>query len=313
MSSAVRAQFVRKGAWLVVALVLVTLLPPGMPPTLAQPLPVLGAVPGEDRVQGEGWPEGPVTLTIDDPDTPAIPDYTDTQQSQFNPRYGTLVEYDLGGTFDLQVGHEVTLSDGTTTKTHIVRALAVTCLDLSADAISGTAAPGSHIQVAAGPGAIGPTWRLVTAGPGGAWTADFSVLDDDPHEPPATRDLVSAPIDEGDYSKSDSGFALQVDEDGDYTSVGWFAPELAHLLTFIHDLLASEPDPGHMEQILTRRVKLAIWALDHGRDRLSILHLRVMIWLIEDRPAETLSPWTAYMLIQRTQEIIGQIQSMCQP
>ena len=86
---------------------------------------------------------------------------------------GGSFHIDLSG-FDLQTGHVVTVSDGTTTKTHTVTAVDVDDIDTTGDRIHGTAVPGASVQVWVGLFDNGSN-RWVMADVSGNWTADFSV------------------------------------------------------------------------------------------------------------------------------------------
>ena len=107
----------------------------------------------------------------------------------------------------------MTVTQGATTKTHVVTGLAVTGVDLGADTVSGTASPGSDVDVFvfADEGVPDPR-RTVTANGAGVWTADFS-------EPGDTGD----PDEERtwDITGGNGGMAAQFDNDGDSTELGW--------------------------------------------------------------------------------------------
>jgi hypothetical protein len=96
--------------------------------------------------------------------------YTDSQTAQPNGWFN----FNLGGVFDIERGHIVTVSDGITTKTHTVTDVNVTEIDTAADTVSGTAEPDAWVQVDA---RLLGDWstRRVQADSGGTWTADFSV------------------------------------------------------------------------------------------------------------------------------------------
>ena len=79
---------------------------------------------------------------------------------------------------DLVSGHVVTVSAGTTTKTHTVTDIEVTSIDTDADQIHGTAGPGARVEAWASLFDEG-SGRYVTADSGGNWLADFSVATED--------------------------------------------------------------------------------------------------------------------------------------
>jgi hypothetical protein len=75
----------------------------------------------------------------------------------------------------LEPGYLVTVSDGTTTKTHTVIDVTVTDIDTDADQVHGSASPGARVWVWASLVDEG-SGRWVTADSGGNWMADFSVV-----------------------------------------------------------------------------------------------------------------------------------------
>ena len=111
------------------------------------------------------------------------------------------------GSFDIQAGQTVTMSDGTNEATHIVTSLTVTEVNAETDIVSGTAAAGSDVTVEA---TVDDSWDQwdsfnLTANPSGDWTADFS---------------SSVDLQAGSY-----GFANQYDEDGNRTEIYFNVPD----------------------------------------------------------------------------------------
>jgi hypothetical protein len=172
------------------------------PDSLSAALPVVAAADGAPSftaVPDSNWvgsttpwtPGSTVTLTIEDGGGPAYSDSrTADPEGWFN--------FNLGGVFDLQRGQVVTVTDGTTTKSHEVLSLYADTVDVAADTVTGRADPGSEARVwvyGTGPGID------VTADGSGVWTADFS----------GVSDLTSA----------SNGTAEQTDEDGDVTWDFW--------------------------------------------------------------------------------------------
>ena len=130
--------------------------------------------PNEDRVFGSAWPVGALLeLEIDDPATPQSPDYTDSQIFFESDNWGN--GFELSGLFDIQPGHLVTVSDGTTTRQHTVTHLAVTNIDVDADTVSGTGYPGAMIHVGTVCDDTGCASRNINVDESGIWIADFSV------------------------------------------------------------------------------------------------------------------------------------------
>ena len=109
--------------------------------------------------------------------------------------------FNLWNVFDLQRGQVVTISDGTTTKTHTVMNLYVDGVDVTADTVFGRADAGASIDV----------WEhsnggLTTTADGtGNWTADFSGMTD--------------------LTYLSDGGSQQFDNDGDSTWVWWGSPK----------------------------------------------------------------------------------------
>jgi hypothetical protein len=160
-------------------------------------------------VFGSGWPIGaPVTVSV-----------------AGTPGFSTTVSADAGGQirvafapFQVQVGEVVTVTDGVTVKTTTVTALTVTDVDVTADTVSGTAAPGSTVGVQLF-APDGGRHRSVVADGLGAWTADFSVsVGGQPQDQPfdiVTRQSFGV--------EATWGLAQQHDPDGDGTWAHWSA------------------------------------------------------------------------------------------
>jgi len=164
----------------------------------------------EDRIRGIGWPLGAeATLSIDDPSNGTGVDYTETKEVVEAPwdSDDTVLVFDLQAIFDLKPGQIITLSDGTTTKSHTISSLAVTRVDLEADLVEGTATPNAEVKIELGPG------RKIIANENGEWTADFSTPGDESWE--TTYDL----------NHEEWGFhVLEFDNDHDFTKIGWHFP-----------------------------------------------------------------------------------------
>jgi hypothetical protein len=161
------------------------------------PVPAFQAAPDDDWVQSNGrWtPGATISLTIEN-GSGVI--YTDSQTADGS---GYFNFGDLGG-FDLQRGHIVTVSDGTTTKTHTVIGLYVDGVDVAADTVFGRTDPNGEVHV----------WvhdtdsnLNVTADGSGNWVADFSAITD--------------------LTYNSDGGSQQSDSDGDSTGVWWASPK----------------------------------------------------------------------------------------
>jgi hypothetical protein len=158
--------------------------------------PDFWAAPDDDWVGSmNAWAAGAtISLTIENGSGVV---YADSQTATA----GGDFQFNLWESFDLQRGHLVTVSDGTTTKTHTVTNLFVDGIDVTADTVYGRADPGTDVHVWLHQDGNNLT---VTADGAGNWVADFS----------ATSDLTYA---------SDGG-SQQTDADGDSTGVWWAGP-----------------------------------------------------------------------------------------
>ncbi len=177
----------------------------------APPLPSFDAHPGVGAagIFAKFWPaDSTLTVTVDDPLTAPSPDYA----TEFVAVEWTDVGY--GGWFDVQheikAGDVVSVTDGTTTKSHIVIDLRVTSVDVAADRVSGTVpTPDSAVHLFFD--VIDGAERNITADASGQWMADFSVAGG-PDEP--SVDIVPGI----------AGGAAQFDDDGNATVVAWQVP-----------------------------------------------------------------------------------------
>lgn len=140
---------------------------PDWQPLASPPSPSLRAHPVWDNVDGWNWPEeATLHLAIDDPGTELSPDLEMELPGTIDPNIGS-VWFDFAGTYDLKPGDQVTMSDGTTTKSLVVSSHEITAVDLEAETIKGTADPGTQVRLPV------PSELLVTANENGTWLADF--------------------------------------------------------------------------------------------------------------------------------------------
>jgi hypothetical protein len=160
----------------------IDLSPTGSPYIAAAPGPGMGAY--DDDVDGGGaWPNGEtVTLQIVDQANGPVA-YTATTVVQTGGVGPSDFDFYLGGTFDLQAGQIVTVSDvpggGSTTETTTVTALTETLVDPGTDTVTGTAAPGSSVTVLV---FNTEASRDVTADASGNWSANFAVSGNPPDD-----------------------------------------------------------------------------------------------------------------------------------
>jgi len=157
--------------------------------------PRFQVAPEDHWVQSQRpWTPGTaISLTIEDG---GIEVYSDTQTTDTDGNFN----FNLWDVFDLQRGQVVTVSDGTTTKTHTVLNLFVDGVNVTADTVFGRADAGTTVDVwVHGDGNLN-----VTADGSGNWTADFSGMTD--------------------LTYINDGGSAQYDEDGDGTGVWWSSP-----------------------------------------------------------------------------------------
>lgn len=114
------------------------------------PGPRFTAFPEQEVVEGWEWPrDALVHLAIDDPATELSPDYE--QDGMVIPApWDSSIDWlwiDFSGLYDLKPGDLVTLTHGTTTRTHIVQSLAVSAVDGTADRVAGSADTGALVYV----------------------------------------------------------------------------------------------------------------------------------------------------------------------
>jgi hypothetical protein len=136
--------------------------------------PRFEVAPDNEWVQSwNRWtPGATISLTIEDGSGVV---YSDSQTADTDGNF----QFNVGDDgFNLQPGHFVTVSDGTTTKTHTVIDVEVTSIDTDTDQVSGLANPGAQVRVWASLFDEGSS-RWVTADSDGNWTADFSIATED--------------------------------------------------------------------------------------------------------------------------------------
>lgn len=185
----------------------VTTSMPEAPVTASSPAPWLRAHPVWDSVDAWSWPQDAVLhLTIDDPATPAAPDFEMDTPGEVDPDLGS-VWFDFAGVYDLKPGDEVTLSDGATTRHLVLSVLTIDAVDVEADTVAGTAEAGASVRLPTPGEAL-----FVTADSKGAWYADL-------HE--VGFDLVPGTM----------VIAESYDEDGDLTSYELEGPQGAKIIS----------------------------------------------------------------------------------
>lgn len=178
------------------------------------PNPIISTRPFERQISGYDWPDGAlITMTIDDPDIPGSQNYSATATATMQDFGQTEAMFNLSGLFTLKAGDIVTMTDESTTKTHIVTNLAIQSVDVDTDQVFGVTDPGDTISIFVWDSQDNATaWRDVTADGSGNWVADFSVPVDE-----MTYDLVAGTW----------GETQEFDDDRDNTNVYWRVPNPA--------------------------------------------------------------------------------------
>jgi hypothetical protein len=164
-----------------------------------------------DDVHGVGWPYGAtLTLTIDDPATSQSPDYEETQVVPDDGTYpNNHVIFDLlHREFDLQPGQTITMTDGITTKTHVVRDLAFSLVNEHTDTVTGKAQSGSEVGVNIYDEEPHPGHLVVFTNEDGSWVADFSSIYD---IVPGTSLNIGQGDEDGDWTQDEFGSILAID------------------------------------------------------------------------------------------------------
>jgi len=127
--------------------------------------------------------------------------------------------------FDILPGQTITVTDGLSTRTHKVRNLAVTSIDVDSDILTGTADPG-ELRVRACTNGYCYS-KYPTADVAGNWTADFT----------GTADITP-----GTY-----GWIYQYDGEGNYTVIYWYQPDPVIRVNLSSDLIFGDLWPSFTE------------------------------------------------------------------
>ena len=152
----------------------------------------IGVEPRSESLWGNEWaPNSSVTITINGEAHSTLP--TD--------EWGDFGEGWDPGELDLQSGDEIIVTDGATTKTHIVTPLAIVDVDVINDTMAGTATPDGAFSIWVHDS---DAYRWVEVDVLGDWTVDWT----------GDADLVPG----------SNGNSYECDDDGDCTWAGWEVP-----------------------------------------------------------------------------------------
>ncbi len=132
-------------------------------------------------------------IEIDDPGVAGVVNYTTTAATDGDGRFEL---YDMP--FNIQAGHIVTVTQGSTVKTHEVIDLTVTSMDPDTDVVSGVGAPNKPTVVWIWSDTDESQLEVVSDGDG-TWVADFSG--------------------QFDIQPGMTTYAYQTDEDNDQTQI----------------------------------------------------------------------------------------------
>jgi hypothetical protein len=171
------------------------------------PNPRFEVRPNIDQVRGWEWNKGAnLTLEIGGQSFTGVVGETSWDPNQ------SYIEFNLAGTYDIQPGDNISLSDGVTAKDTTVTELAFTEIDIVTDIVTGKATRGLRVDLWAWDGATNIN-RHVVAGEDGFWSADFSSVGSGQDEQSTVDILPGTWVD-----------SQQVDGDGDATMFGQNAP-----------------------------------------------------------------------------------------
>ncbi len=292
---------------------------------VAQGSPWFAAHLSGNHVAAYNWPVGAIlTLTIDDPNTPGFPDFVGTEIVPESDLYGgTWINFELPG-FELRPGQYMTITDGFTTRTHTVKTVIVTSVDLLADTISGEAEPNSDVGVNAHYESGGHyVYRNFVADVNGNWMIDLSISGPNEGEGP-TYDIVAESwgtafqrgedegityyawsgndtdgdsiADDFDNCPNENAFGYDADEDGCIDTA-------SGLETLLQNMPADEV-ATNMKKSLLAVVKNATKSLNKGNVTAAIKQLEAFILRIEAQRGKKISELAADLLIAYAQNVI---------
>ena len=168
----------------------------------------------EGSINAYDWPFGThLTLDIEDPTTPASPDYsmgTDVNGYTDWDSHVTLGTFNLNGLFEIQPGMILTISGAGSTRELLVSNLTITNIDQENDIITGGTEPDQNLWMWYS--STTPTCcRGFQADENGIWVVDYS-------QPGPNGEPIE------DIGPGSSGTINAIDEDGDNTSLNWSIP-----------------------------------------------------------------------------------------
>jgi len=198
--------------------------------------PWFSAFPEGDAVEGWDWPLSAVVhMTIDDPSTEPLPDFEMDGTVILAPwgsgQHWLWIEF--GGEFDMKPGDFVTLSDGLTTRTHVVQNLSITDINPIENIVTGDANPGKSVILWSWEDPEGRRLET-TSNELGVWEADFDDIGFDLE--PGFHIRAEIWVDENntavDREVPNPRIAVYLDED---FVIGWDWPQGAMVTLTIDD------------------------------------------------------------------------------
>jgi hypothetical protein len=185
------------------------------------PRPVIEAAP--NLIRASDWPLGAnITMTFDDPSNGVGIDYSAQAIMMLNdPNYPDIpiANFDWPNSFPPGAGYTITMTDGVTSKTYVVKQLQVTTIDLQADTIAGIANPGAANILVGAKDANNFIVRHVTADSSGNWLADY-------HTPGTQQDeQLTVDLKAGSYF-----WVTEFDPDGNFIWADWNVPQQLNTL-----------------------------------------------------------------------------------
>ncbi|MES0344120.1 MAG: hypothetical protein ABUK16_08395, partial [Anaerolineales bacterium] len=238
--------------------------------------------PEYDFVQGFGWQEGEeVTLIVDTDTDPDNGYLLLTTGIATLGEWGVSVDFNLE--IDIQPGYRVVMFGGDFFKMHDVTDISVTAINPDNDTVSGTAFPGSGVNlwVHGQPG----TDITTSADDDGNWVGPF------------TYDLVPGT----------GGIAAQFDNEGDGTFVEWLVVSPEWIIEEIERFVNEGNIAPQMENSLLSKLKNAIKSLEKGNENAAIGQLEAFINQVDAQSGKKISEEIADMLILYSQNLIQQI------
>lgn len=184
------------------------------------PAPWFGVNPVDDSVWGGDMAAfgATATITIDDPENGPGVDFTMQAPLDYGSFWANTGDYSQPP-FDIRAGMLIRVSCGSMVKEHTVTQLSIGRADKDSDILTGTAEPGSTVQVYVQTGENEQPMRFPVADGGGVWTANFGVADTNDGSDGNGWGRVC------DLQGGMEGNAFQRDNDDDHTQVRWFVPD----------------------------------------------------------------------------------------